>query len=86
MATIDVRVTTRAVHDEIDGWVAGRLRIRVTAPPVDGRANEAVIRLLARTFGLRVASITIAAGASSRLKRIEIDGMSREEVERRLGG
>jgi len=86
MPTIHVRVTTRADRDEIHGWAAGRLLIRVTAPPLDGRANEAVIRLLARALGIRAGSITIVAGARSRLKQLAIDGMSPEELQRRLGG
>jgi uncharacterized protein len=85
-AQLEVRVTARAGRDAVDGWSEGRLCVRVTAPPIDGRANEAVLRLLARALGIRRNSVSLVAGTASRVKRITVDGMSREDLERRLSG
>ncbi len=68
--------------------VAGRhgdaIKIRVKAPPVDGAANEELIRFLAKRFGVPRSSIRLVSGASSRHKRITIDGMTPEEIARSL--
>jgi len=63
----------------------GRIRVRVTAPPEDGRANEAVIALLAERLGVSRRSLRVAGGAASRTKWIEADGLEEGELWRRLG-
>ncbi len=63
----------------------GRIRVRVTAPPDEGRANEAVIALLAERLGLPRRSLRVAGGAASRTKWIEADGLEEGELWRRLG-
>ncbi len=83
--TISVKVVPRASREEIVGWRDGELRLRVTAPPQDGRANAAVIALLAAALGVRKSAVTIAAGHAAPHKRVEIAGLTRGEVERRLG-
>ncbi|HNE74730.1 MAG TPA: DUF167 domain-containing protein, partial [Microthrixaceae bacterium] len=60
--------------DAIDGTFDGVLAVRVSAPPVDGRANEAVRRLLADAFGVARSAVTIVGGHGARRKRVEIDG------------
>ena len=60
------------------------IKIHVTAPPVDGAANEAVIRLIARRTGRRRSDVRVLAGHASKRKIIEVDGMSASEVEFRL--
>lgn len=72
--TVTVRVTTRARRDEIAVWRGDVLLVRVKAPPVEGKANEAVLKLLAGALQVRVGQLELAAGERSRDKRIEIDG------------
>ena len=80
-----VRVTPKSRADGIqasrDG---GMIRVRVTAPPEDGRANEAVVALLAERLELPRRSIRLAGGATSRVKWIEADGLEEAELWRRL--
>jgi uncharacterized protein (TIGR00251 family) len=73
----DVHVRPRAAHSALAGVHDGVLALRVSAPPADGRANDAVIQLLAATFGVRTSAVEIVRGASSRRKRIRIHGNSR---------
>jgi len=63
----------------------GALHVRVTAPPHEGRANEAVLRLLSRSLGLPLGAVRLKAGASSRDKWVELDGIDAAELRRRLG-
>lgn len=84
-AQISVRLTPRGGRDAIEGWTEGLLHVRVTAPPVDGRANEALIRLIARAVGRPPSSVSIVSGARSRRKRIAIEGLAQEQAERLLG-
>jgi uncharacterized protein (TIGR00251 family) len=82
--TLVVKVVPRASSNEIVGWRAGVLRLRVTAPPEDGRANAAVTALLAGALQLRKSAVSIVAGHGSAHKRVAVEGLVREEVERRL--
>jgi hypothetical protein len=84
-----VRLTPRGGRDAIDGFCkdeAGRpvLKVRVAAPPVDGEANAALIRLIAKTLGLPRADVRLASGETARLKVLEID-LDENEVRARLG-
>jgi uncharacterized protein (TIGR00251 family) len=83
-ARLVVRLTPRGGRDAIDGWRDGVLHVRVSAPAVEARANEALIRLLARTLGLPVGSVTIIRGEKARTKQIAIGGLSQAEAEQRL--
>ena len=67
-----MRVIPRARHDEVGGERAGRLVVRTTAAPVDGRANEAVCRLVAAHLGVRRQDVTVVAGDRSRDKTLRI--------------
>lgn len=65
----------------------GRLRIRIAAPPIDGRANDALRAFVAQRLGVPRASVTVAQGAGARLKRIAVDArLSADEVAARLAG
>jgi len=86
MTVIDVKVVPRAAKDEIVGWLEGALKIRVQAPPEDGRANRALEELLAEALSLKKNAVTVTAGRASPLKRVAIFGLTREEIVRRLGG
>jgi uncharacterized protein len=71
-----VRVQPRARRDEIVGEYQGGLKIRLTAPPVDDRANEALRKLLASRLKVPLAAVRIASGERSRAKRVEIKGVT----------
>ena len=83
-ATFQVKVHPRARRNGITGAVGDALKIALTAPPVEGKANEACIALLAEFLNVPRASVTIAAGASSRNKIIAVRGLSAKQVETRL--
>lgn len=82
--TLAVRVMPRASRDAIEGEYrtdsGGALKVRLTAPPVEDRANEALRRLLAARLKVPVSSVRIVAGEKSRNKRVAIAGVSRERV------
>ena len=82
--TLTVRLQPKASKTAIVGEMEGALKIAVTAPPVDGRANEACTRFLAELLKVARSSVTIAAGAFSRNKVIRIDGVTAEQVRSRL--
>ena len=86
MTVIDVKVVPRAAKDEIVGWLEGALKIRVQAPPEDGRANRALEDLLAEALSLKKNAVTVSAGRASARKRVAIVGLTRDEILRRLGG
>jgi uncharacterized protein (TIGR00251 family) len=73
--TFAVRVQPRAARSSIDGEMDGALKVRLTAPPVDGAANEELIRLLARLFEIPRASVAIVSGTSSRRKLVRLSGL-----------
>jgi uncharacterized protein (TIGR00251 family) len=75
-----VRVQPRASRNEIDGEWQGALRVRLSAPPVEDRANEALRRLLADHLNVPIAAVRIASGRKGRLKRVEIQGAKAEQV------
>jgi RNA polymerase-binding protein DksA len=85
-ARLDLRVAPGAARTEIAGRHGSAWKIRVSAPPERGRANEAVIALLADVLGVPRKRLTVVAGAAARDKVIEVDGMSREEADRLLAG
>ena len=70
-----VHVQPRAKKTEIAGRHGDAIRIRLAAPPVDGAANEELVRFLAETLGVPRAAVTITAGLTSRRKRIAVDGV-----------
>ncbi len=81
---LDVRVTPRASKNAIDGVRDGRLVVKVTAPPVDAAANDAVIALLAKLLDLPRRNVTIVVGAASRGKTVELAGTTAEAIRARL--
>lgn len=81
---ISVRVTPRAARDGIVGWQDGVLRVRVTAPPVDGKANDAVAALLAKALGVPKSAVGVVSGGRGRDKIIAVAKLTQDEVERRL--
>jgi len=82
--TFVVKVHPRARKNAITSEIGDALRVALTAPPVEGRANDACIEFFAKLLKLPRSSITIAAGQSWRTKVIRITGLSAEEVRKRL--
>ena len=83
---LPVRVQPRAWRDEVVGWQGTTLRVRVTAAPADGRANQAVIGLLAEALGVPRSSIGLVSGAAGRDKLVRIGQRSIEEIRAILDG
>jgi len=75
-----VQVQPRASRDAIAGEHADALKIHLTAPPVDDRANEALVRLLAERLNVPRSAVRIVAGAKRRRKRVVVAGVKREQV------
>jgi uncharacterized protein YggU (UPF0235/DUF167 family) len=75
-----VRVKPRASRDRLEGWVGGVLQVRLTAPPVEGAANEALVRLVAGGLGVAKGRVAVAAGGRSRNKVLAVDGLTLDEV------
>ena len=74
--TLRVRVQPRAAHDDVVGERAGALVVRLTAPPVEGEANAALVRLLARRIGRPPSAIRLIRGAGSRDKVLLVGGVT----------
>jgi uncharacterized protein len=79
-----VKVHPRAKKNAITGELGGALKVSLTAPPVDGRANEACIEFFAKLLKVPRTSVTIASGQSSRNKVVRIAGISAGDVRERL--
>ena len=82
--TFSIKVQPRAKKNTINGTVGDALKVSLTAPPVDGKANQAVIEFFSGIFKIPRSSITIASGKTSRLKVICIVGVSKATVEQAL--
>ena len=82
-ARLRVRVQPKASSNGITGWQDGVLRVRLTAPPVDGAANQALVEFIAETLGLRRAEVTLVAGHRGRLKTLEVS-LSEDDLAARL--
>jgi len=82
---LKVRVIPRARRNEITGWRDEALVVRLTAPPVEGAANTLLKRFLARRLDLRPADLQIVLGETAREKVLRIEGLSQDELTRRLG-
>ena len=91
MARLAVRLTPGAAADRIDGWdmdAGGRavLKVRVRARPVEGEANEALTKLLARALGVPRSTVSVQHGGQSRTKMIDIASLSDADMRDRLTG
>ncbi|MDA1010422.1 MAG: DUF167 domain-containing protein [Chloroflexi bacterium] len=84
MARITVRLTPRASREQIVGVRDGALLVRVTAPPVDGAANEALVRLLAKALSVPNRDVRIVSGSTSRTKVVEVAALDAAEITERL--
>lgn len=78
---MEIRVVPRASRDELSGFdETGRLKVRLTAPPVEGAANRSLIKLIAKRLGVARSAVAVVRGETSRNKLVEIDGLSDDAV------
>jgi uncharacterized protein (TIGR00251 family) len=78
--TFPVRVAPRASRDGIEGEYQGALKVRLTAPPVDDRANKALCRVLAERLNVPLSAVRIVAGEKNRTKRVAVAGVTRAQI------
>lgn len=76
-----IRVLPRSSRAEIAGIQNDALKLKITSPPVEGKANEECVRFLSDLLGIRKSRITIVSGHKSRNKRIAVAGIRKEEIE-----
>jgi uncharacterized protein (TIGR00251 family) len=82
--TFAVKVHPRARKNSITGELAGALKLSLTSPPIDGRANQACIEFFAKLLKVPRSSVTIASGRSSRNKVVCVAGLTADEVRQRI--
>lgn len=80
-----LHVVPRASRTAVAGLHDGRVKLAVAAPPVDGEANNAIVRWLAKTLGVGRAAVVIASGATGKKKAVEVEGIGVEEAKAALG-
>ena len=83
--TLRVRVQPRASQDALGGEREGALVVRLTAPPVEGAANEALVRFLGKTLGVAPSAVRVVSGASGRNKVVSVAGLDAATARERLG-
>jgi hypothetical protein len=84
-AQFALRVQLRSSRTALAGVLGDAIKLAITAPPVDGKANQAVVEYLAKLFSVPKSSITIVSGETGRNKLIAIRGLSAEQVRKLLG-
>ncbi|RLS84770.1 MAG: DUF167 domain-containing protein [Planctomycetota bacterium] len=84
-ARLEVKAVPGSSRDQIVGWLGDALKIKVTAPPEKGKANEAVIELLAAVLGIATDDVSVVSGHSSPAKVMAIAGMDDEAIKKAFG-
>jgi len=79
---LEIKAVPNAPRSEIIGWLEEALKVRLHAPPVEGKANVELCKFLAKQLGLPKRAVTIATGDTSRLKRVRIEGLTLDEVKK----
>ena len=82
---IRVRLSPRASREEVGGLRDGALVVRVTAPPAENRANQALVKLLARRLGVAKGRVAVVTGGKSRDKVVEVQGVAPGDARAKLG-
>jgi uncharacterized protein len=82
---IHIYVAPRSSSNKVVGLHNGALKVALTAPPVDGAANKALVEFLAKTLGVPKSGVTIVSGETSRNKTLRVAGISVEDARARLG-
>jgi uncharacterized protein (TIGR00251 family) len=83
--TLAIKAIPGAPQNQVCGWLGEALKVKIQAPPVEGRANEALVKFLAEALGVHRRAVTLVRGDLSRQKLIRIDGLGLSEAKRRLG-
>ena len=84
-ALIKLKVTPNARRNEVLGWRGDELAVKLTAPPVEGKANRALVRFLAQALEVRAVDVSLVRGEGARRKLVRIAGLDAGEVRQRLG-
>ena len=80
-----IKVIPNAPRSEIVGWLGEALKVKIKAPPVEGRANVVLCAFLAAKLNLPPRAVSVLTGATSRLKRVRLEGLTLAEARARLG-
>ena len=80
--TLSIQTTPNAPRSEIVGWLGDRLKVKVKAPAVEGKANAELVRFMAERFGVRPNAVTLVRGDTARLKVVRIEGIEEADVQR----
>ena len=80
-----IKAIPNAPRSEVVGWLGEALKVKVHAPPVEGKANEELCAFLAEKLGLPKRAVSVLRGDTSRQKSVRIDGLALPEVKQRLG-
>ncbi|MDH4016291.1 MAG: DUF167 domain-containing protein [Actinomycetota bacterium] len=81
---LDVKVVPGARRDAVAGWLGDALEVRVSAPPERGKANAAVVRLIAELLDVPASDVSVASGQTSPRKRLTIEGLDSAELRARI--
>lgn len=81
---VEVVLQPRASRNEVAGMQGGRVKIKVTSPPVEGMANKKLCEFLAELLGTGKKQVQVITGRSARIKRVQISGVSLDEVRRKI--
>ena len=84
-AMLAVKVVPRAAHSRVEGWQGDTLKVRLQAPPVEGKANAALVALLAQALGVGKGNVDILRGESARTKLVRVTGLDADDIRERLG-
>ena len=85
MGRVSLKVVPGASKSDLAGKHGDAIKVRLSAPPVDGKANAALVVFLAAKLGVAKSAVRVIAGDTSRLKLVEVDGIESAELVRRLG-
>jgi len=83
-ALLRLHVTPRGSRNEITGWRDNVLCVKITAPPVEGAANAAIVKVIADVLGVRTSQVELVQGDKSREKTVKVSGLSEADIHARL--
>lgn len=84
--TLAIKTIPNAPRSAVVGWLGAALKVKIHAPPVDGRANDALCEFLAEQLGLPRRAVTLVQGNTSRQKLVRIEGLTLQDVKNKLTG